>query len=112
MLAWNKYFNRSFIWITCLSTLVACAPFSFPYRPEVVQGNIVTRESFDRLKIGMSAREVRYLLGSPLITDPFHPDRWDYALKTSDSSQETNEQKHITLYFKEDRLLQVLGSVD
>ncbi|MFQ5760576.1 MAG: outer membrane protein assembly factor BamE, partial [Acidiferrobacterales bacterium] len=48
------------------------------YRPEVQQGNVVTQEMVSQLKIGMSRRQVRFLLGTPLIEDPFHQDRWDY----------------------------------
>lgn len=50
-----------------------------PYRVEIVQGNVVTREQVAALKPGMSREEVRDILGSPLITDAFHADRWDYV---------------------------------
>jgi outer membrane protein assembly factor BamE len=50
-----------------------------PYRIEVVQGNVVTREQIALVKPGMSRAQVRDVLGSPLLTDPFHADRWDYV---------------------------------
>jgi len=50
-----------------------------PYRVEVVQGNVVTREQAARVRPGMSRAQVRDLLGSPLLTDAFHADRWDYV---------------------------------
>jgi outer membrane protein assembly factor BamE len=50
-----------------------------PYRVEVVQGNVVTREQADAVKPGMSRAQVRDILGSPLLTDAFHADRWDYV---------------------------------
>jgi outer membrane protein assembly factor BamE len=49
-----------------------------PYRVEVVQGNVVTQEQVARVKIGMSRAQVRDILGSPLLADVFHADRWDY----------------------------------
>jgi len=50
-----------------------------PYRVEIVQGNVVTKEQADAIKPGMSRAQVRDILGSPLLTDPFHQSRWDYA---------------------------------
>jgi len=50
-----------------------------PYRVEVVQGNVVTREQASQVKTGMSRAQVRDLLGSPLLADAFHADRWDYV---------------------------------
>ena len=50
-----------------------------PYRVEVVQGNVVTSEQAALVKPGMSRAQVRDILGSPLLTDVFHADRWDYV---------------------------------
>lgn len=49
-----------------------------PYRIDIVQGNVVTKEQLALLKPGMSRAQVRDILGTPLLTDPFHADRWDY----------------------------------
>lgn len=50
-----------------------------PYRVEVVQGNVVTKEQAEAIKPGMSRTQVRDILGSPLLADAFHADRWDYV---------------------------------
>ena len=50
-----------------------------PYRVEIVQGNVVTQEQADAVKPGMTRSQVRDILGSPLLTDAFHTDRWDYV---------------------------------
>jgi outer membrane protein assembly factor BamE len=50
-----------------------------PYRVEVVQGNVITKEQATAIKPGMSRSQVRDILGSPLLADPFHADRWDYV---------------------------------
>jgi outer membrane protein assembly factor BamE len=50
-----------------------------PYRVEVVQGNVVTREQVALVNPGQSRAQVRDFLGSPLLTDAFHGDRWDYV---------------------------------
>ena len=49
-----------------------------PYRIEIVQGNVVTSEQVARVRPGMTRAQVRDVLGSPLLTDVFHADRWDY----------------------------------
>ena len=49
-----------------------------PYKVEIVQGNVVTREQLAQLKPGMTRDQVREVLGAPLLTDIFHADRWDY----------------------------------
>jgi outer membrane protein assembly factor BamE len=52
--------------------------FITPYRIDIVQGNVVTKEQVALVKPGMSRAQVRDVLGSPMLTDPFHADRWDY----------------------------------
>ena len=49
-----------------------------PYRPDVQQGNVVTKDMVDQLRPGMTRDQVRFLLGTPMLTDVFHQDRWDY----------------------------------
>jgi outer membrane protein assembly factor BamE len=49
-----------------------------PYRPDVQQGNIVTKDMVDQLRPGMTRDQVRFLLGTPMLIDVFHQDRWDY----------------------------------
>ncbi len=49
-----------------------------PYRPDVQQGNIITKDMVDQLRPGMTRDQVRFLLGTPMLTDIFHQNRWDY----------------------------------
>lgn len=78
------------------------------YTPPVQQGNVVEPEKLQSLRPGMTMRQVRFLLGTPLITDPFHQDRWDYfySLVRDDSKP---EQRRITVYFKGDNLSNIEG---
>ena len=69
-----------------------------PYRIEVVQGNVVTKEMAAALKPGMSRPQVRDALGSPLLTDIFHADRWDYVF-TIKRQGAPYQQRRVTLYF-------------
>ena len=63
-----------------IALLGACSFVGFPgvYKIDVEQGNIVDQEMADQLKPGMSRRQVRFILGTPLVEDTFNQDRWDY----------------------------------
>ena len=74
-----------------------------PYRVEVVQGNVLTKEMVARVKPGMTRAQVRDLLGSPLLTDIFHESRWDYVFTLKRQGVEP-QSRRLTLYFKGDVL--------
>ena len=77
-----------------------------PYRIEIVQGNVVTREQAEAVKTGMSRAQVRDILGSPLLTDIFHGDRWDYVFTIRRQGAEP-QRRSIVLFFDGDRLLRM-----
>lgn len=74
-----------------------------PYRMEIVQGNVVTQEQAARIKPGMNRNQVRDILGSPMLTDPFHADRWDYVF-TIRRQGTPSQQRHVVAFFKGDAL--------
>jgi len=74
-----------------------------PYRIEVVQGNVVTREQAEAVKPGMSRAQVRDVLGSPLLTDIFHADRWDYVFTIRRQGAEP-QRRSVVAYFDGDSL--------
>ena len=82
----------------------------FVYKMEVQQGNIVTQEMVDDLQPGMSRRQVRFLLGTPLMVDVFHQDRWDYVY-TMRRGREPMEQKRVSLHFTDAALVRVEGDL-
>ncbi len=90
------------------SSVLANLPFV--YKMTVQQGNIVTEEMVDRLEPGMTKRQARYLLGTPLLTDMFHSDRWDYTY-TIRRGHQSMETKRLTLYFTEDALVRIGGDL-
>lgn len=93
--------------------LAACASPTAalsPYRIEVQQGNAVTQEMLAKLKPGMTPSQVRFLLGTPLIVDPFHKDRWDYVYLLKQKGDIT-EQRHIAILFENDKLKAIEGDV-
>ena len=83
----------------------------FVYRMTVQQGNIVTEEMVDRLEPGMTKNQVRFLLGTPMLTDLFHTNRWDYTY-TIRRGHKDMELKRLTLFFDdEDSLKRVEGDL-
>lgn len=71
------------------------------YRPDVQQGNFISREMIEQLKVGMTREQVRFLLGTPLVVDAFRDNRWDYPfrLKRGDG---TVTSSHVAVIFDQD----------
>jgi outer membrane protein assembly factor BamE len=82
-----------------------------PYRVEIQQGNYVTQEQVSQLYKGMTRDQVRYLLGTPLLADPFHADRWDYVFRRLRANSRELEERRLTLFFAEGKLDRVEGDV-
>ncbi len=99
-----------FILILLPLLLASCSDFSTSmlssYKMDIRQGNVVTAEMLDKLKVGMSKAQVRYVLGTPLIHDVFHDNRWDYVYRL-EQHRELVEQKRLTLYFEGDNLVRI-----
>lgn len=80
-----------------------------PYRAAVVQGNFISREAVAQLKLGMSKEQVRFLLGTPLLNDVFHADRWDYIFTYKRGDSVIVQQRRYTVYFDADKLVKFEG---
>lgn len=81
-----------------------------PYKIDIQQGNAISQDMLDKLKPGMTPAQVRFILGSPLVEDPFHPNRWDYVYRYQKAGKLT-EQRRITVVFEGGRLKGVEGDV-
>ena len=77
-----------------------------PHKIEIRQGNLVTPEMREKIKIGMSRLQVRAVIGTPLINDPFHASRWDYVYRLEQDGK-LSEQQRLTLYFDNDSLARI-----
>lgn len=91
--------------------LAACALVGCiqPFRLEVRQGNVVTQEMVQLLEPGMTRSQVRFALGTPLVTDPFHQQRWDYVYLYKEHAGAPAETRRLTVIFDGDRLVRVEG---
>ena len=81
-----------------------------PHKIDIQQGNYVTQEMVDKLKPGMSRSQVRFALGTPLVVDPFHADRWDYVYVQQKQGRVV-EKRRIVAVFKDDTLMRIEGDV-
>ena len=81
-----------------------------PYKPEIQQGNYISQEMVSQLKPGMSKDQVRFIMGTPLLTDIFHADRWDYVY-WREGSRGKRESRRLALFFDGGRLERIDGDV-
>ena len=98
---------------TLLITVLLLANCSIPRIFQVVisQGNLVDQEMLDKLEVGMTESQVKFVMGTPLISDTFYPDRWDYFTSVIQGENTYTNQK-ITLFFQEDKLIRWEGEMD
>lgn len=81
-----------------------------PYRVDIRQGNYVSQDMVAQLKAGMTRDQVRFALGTPLVTDIFHADRWDYVYRFQPGRGPV-QQRRLIVYFEADKLVRVGGDV-
>ena len=93
-----------------VATLSACGFVGFPgvYKIDVEQGNLVDQEMIEQLEPGMSRRQVRFIMGSPLVEDTFNPDRWDYPYVIRNGPRVIREAQ-VSLFFDGDVLREIRG---
>jgi outer membrane protein assembly factor BamE len=96
--------------LVALLLLAGCSSVPpLPYKIEVQQGNVITQEMVDKLKPGMTKAQVRFALGSPMISDAFHENRWDYIYRLEQAGRLV-EQRNLTVFFEDDKLARLGGS--
>ena len=101
---------RTLLAVMAMACLSACSFVGFPgvYRIDIEQGNIVTEEMAEQLKPGMSRRQVRFILGTPLVEDTFNESRWDY-LYVKRNGLDVLSESRLTVVFEGDTLAEIRG---
>jgi outer membrane protein assembly factor BamE len=97
---------RALFYATALALMVAACswvPRFGVYKLDVNQGNYLTSDQVDRLKVGQTRQQVRTVLGTPMLSDAFHADRWDYPYEFNRLGR-TLEHRQFTVYFVDDKL--------
>lgn len=106
--------NKAYV-LLILPLLAGCSSWNpinaiTPHRIEIQQGNVVTQEMLTKLKPGMTPSQVRFVLGTPLIVDPFRDNRWDYVY-TLKQKGKVVEQRRVTAIFENGVLKGIEGDV-
>ncbi|WP_106475808.1 outer membrane protein assembly factor BamE [Phytohalomonas tamaricis] len=93
----------------CVFTLLSgCSLFSV-YKRDLPQGNLIKPEMVQQLQLGMTREQVQYVMGSPLLEDPFNTNQWDYVYRMKTAEDDIVE-KRVTLTFDDSRLAEIHSS--
>ena len=97
--------------ITIALSLSACS--SWVYRIDIPQGNYLEQKSIDKIQVGMTKEQVKFVLGSPVLIDSFDEDTWNYIYRfKSGRSEKLNMQKNFTIKFEDDKLVSASGDFE
>lgn len=80
------------------------------YRPDIQQGNVIEQSMIDKLEPGMTRAKVKFIMGTPLLVDPFHTKRWEYIYSNEPGNGE-RVQRRVSLYFEDDKLTHIEGNI-
>ena len=91
--------------------LLALAGCSFPgvYKIDIQQGHVVTQDMIDQLRPGMTRRQVRFIMGNPLLVDTFHANRWDYLYSLQPGGGQRQQERMSVLFNGNDQLVGLSG---
>ena len=81
------------------------------HKIDIQQGNVVDQKMLDQLKPGMDKKQVKFIMGTPVLIDPFHNERWEYIYSFQEGGT-VREQRHITLHFENDKLAYISGDIE
>ena len=99
------------IFITLLSLLSACS--SWVYRIDIPQGNFLDKKSVDKLQLGMTKEQVKFVIGSPVVEDSFENNTWHYVYQfKSGRSEDLNQQKRFIIIFEDNILTKASGDFE
>ena len=93
----------------CLLGLTACVK---PFQAPIQQGNIINNSSLKEIRYGMTKEEVSYILGTPMVVDPFNTERWDYFYSRKDRNNNETTTRLVTAMFEANKLVELKGDVD
>lgn len=94
--------------ITVLMLLALSLSAACVYQANLSQGNLLKQEDLDQVEVGMTRNQVRFLLGTPMIDDPFHHDRWDYVYFLRIGRNDATFKRWVSIHFVEDAVSEIL----
>ena len=93
--------------IILFSLIAALLTAGCVYRATISQGNLIKQEDLDQIEVGMTRNQVRFLLGTPMVDDPFHAERWDYVYYLKIGRNDASYRRWISVFFVEDRVSEI-----
>jgi outer membrane protein assembly factor BamE len=110
--ATNSRMNMPLIHRLCLALIIlllaGCSGFSlFPYRMNIQQGNYLDADDVQQVEVGMTRSQVRFLIGTPMIADPFQAERWDYVFFFKVGRTRQEMMSRVTVWFEGDRVVRI-----
>jgi outer membrane protein assembly factor BamE len=98
-------FRKSLVLAISLGLLTAAS--GCVYRANISQGNIVEEEDLDQVAVGMTRNQVRFLLGTPMVADPFHQNRWDYVYYVKIGRNDATAKRWVTILFDDETVSEI-----
>lgn len=96
--------------MTLRTLLIACVALVLGgcvYRIDIQQGNLLDDDDIAQVEVGMTRSQVQFLLGTPMVADSFHRDRWDYAYYFRRGRSESVQQRWVAVHFENDRVAKI-----
>lgn len=91
-----------FLTFLCLAAASGCV-----YRATISQGNLIKQEDLDQAEVGMTQSQVRFLLGTPMIDDPFTRNRWDYIYYLKIGRKDAGQKRWVSVYFEDEKVSEI-----
>lgn len=95
-------------WTAVIFLILALAVSSgCVYRAPIAQGNLIKQEDLDQVEIDMTKNQVRFLLGTPMIDDPFHKERWDYVYYLKLGRKDAGYKRWVSIFFADNKVVEI-----
>jgi outer membrane protein assembly factor BamE len=91
-----------FFALFCLAIASGCV-----YRAAISQGNLIKQEDLDQAEIGMTKNQIRFLLGTPMIDDPFARSRWDYIYYLKIGRKDAGQKRWVSIFFVDEKVSEI-----
>ena len=98
--------------IIAIALISLAAASGCVYRQNIAQGNIIKQEDLDQVEMGMTRNQIRFLLGTPMIDDPFHKDRWDYVYFLKIGRKDATFKRWVSVIFEDDLVSEIREDQD
>ncbi len=103
----NPQIMRNIVISICMLFILSAAG-GCVYQANLSQGNVIKQEDLDQVEVGMTRIQVRYLLGTPMIDDPFHEERWDYIYYLKLGRDDAIFKRWVSIIFDADRISEII----